>query len=287
MPRRVICNRGPNGNPPGWLFRPPPCELAYAAWGFRRYGEAPIEPALHEGWHYFVVLAGTPTLLIGGETVIMRPGMGTLCHPDCPVGNIDTPGRRCRVLIWIWRTPPRHSALQPSPRQPLSFLFTPPELRKLEHVHRACREAASRSTERGMLELHAARIDADLCFLDAAEQRAAKDNDIRLELAINFLRSHLKTASPVRELQDYLQVSATSLKELFHRQAGTTPRSFAAAWRMQWAREQLASRRASVKSVSYSLGYRHTNDFSRAFKKHFGRSPREATRGSVNPEAAG
>jgi AraC-like DNA-binding protein len=39
---------------------------------------------------------------------------------------------------------------------------------------------------------------------------------------------------------------------------------------MRWAREQLSRKHASVKSVAYALGYRHPNDFSRAFKRQYG-----------------
>jgi transcriptional regulator GlxA family with amidase domain len=39
---------------------------------------------------------------------------------------------------------------------------------------------------------------------------------------------------------------------------------------MQWAHEQLAGAKHSVKAVAFALGYRHANDFSRAFKRHYG-----------------
>lgn len=272
---RIVCNRGPNGNPPGWLFRPSPCDLSYLGWGRRRYGDSPIRPVLHEGWHYFFVLAGSPNLILGGRRIKGRPGMATISHPDCSVGHDDEPGRPCQMLTCIWRSAPRHPDLAPEPGGTLKLMLDERQTARMRRLHAQCRETVARANERSALELQAARIQMDLCLLDAREHLQAPDNHFRIDLAVDFLRNHLADAKPVKLLCDYLQVSGSSLKRIFLEHTGKSPRAFATDLRMDWAREQLASGTASVKEISFSLGYRHANDFTRAFKQHYRRTPRD------------
>jgi len=263
----------PKGRPHWLSVQESAFDLGYLSWGYRWYGESPIEPSLHEGWHYFVVLEGGPVLLVSGRKVRTGPGRVCIAHPDCPVGHRDEPGRRCRMLTWIWRTAPAHSALRPPPGGFLRLRLTRDQLRRLERLHAVCVQAVALASERSILELRAARLDLDLCLLEARERRWAADNDFRFDLAVEYLRHHLDERQPVERLCEYLRVSPASLKRLFHDRAGRSPRAFALGWRMKWARERLASGGASVKAVAYALGYRHPNDFSRAFRRHEGIPP--------------
>jgi AraC-like DNA-binding protein len=244
-------------------------ELLYLSWGYRWYGNAPIEPSLHEGWHYFVVLEGSPTLYVGARKLRTKPGLVCIAHPDCPVGHHDLPKRRCRILTWIWRTPPRHSALEPKAGRFLSLTLEREQLRRLETLHAECHKAAAVASERSMLQLQATRIHLDLCLLEAREHRHTADYDFRFNLAVEYLRNHLNELEPVKRLCEYLQISEDALKRLFHERAGKSPRAFALQWRMHWAHKKLSQDQAPVKTVAYALGYQYPNDFSRAFKRFF------------------
>ncbi len=245
-------------------------ELSYLSWGSRWYGTAPIEPSVHEGWHYFVTLEGTPIVIIGGQKIRARPGFVFVAHPDCAVGHADEPRKRCRILTWIWRAPPTHSALQPASGAYLRLHLGPAQLRRLTALNAECHRAVAVASERSMLELRAARIALDLCLLDAREHSHAADGEIRFKLAVEYLRNHLADEKPVERAGEYLQVSAASLKRLFQTHAGKSPRDYLLDWRMRSAAEQLQRDAASVKSVAFALGYKHANDFSRAFKRHQG-----------------
>jgi AraC family transcriptional regulator of arabinose operon len=120
-----------------------------------------------------------------------------------------------------------------------------------------------------------ARLQLDLCLLDGFCDTSNAIGDFRLELAIEFLRSHLDEPEPVGRLCEYLHISDASLRRLFHIHTGRSPRDFVFEWRMRWANEELQRETASVKSVAYALGYRHPNDFSRAFKRFHGRNASE------------
>lgn len=267
--------RPPKGHPLCWVFRAKPLELAYLSWGHRWYGDAPANARAHDGWHYFAVLAGAPALHVNGRAMPTQPGLVSVAHPDCVVGHHDLPGRRCEMLTWVWRSPPAHSALRPDETGSLRLMLDRTGLRRLKQLHGQCREAVARANERSELQMRIARLQLDLVLLEARGHSQAADGNFRLELATDFLRNHPGEPEPVRRLGEYLHLSEASLKRLFHAHTGRSPRDFVFDWRMRWAGEQLRERSASVKSVAYALGYRHANDFSRAFKRHHGRSASE------------
>ena len=258
---------------PHWL--PPPSrdfELSYLSWGFRWFGDSPIEPSIHFGYHYFVVLDGSPYLLIKDRLAQARAGTVFVIHPDCPMGHRDRPGKRCEILTWIWRTQPTHPALRPAAGDYLQLSLSRDALGRLKTLHKQCHKAVSVADDKSMLELLVARLQLDLLLLESREHRGAAQQEFRFNLAIEYLRNHLHLLEPVRPLCEYLQVSETALKQLFRKYAGKSPRAIACQWRMQWAREQLLmeSGERSVKAVALSLGYKHPTDFSRAFKRIYG-----------------
>jgi len=266
---------GKHGSPLLRLFGAAPSELGYLSWGRRYYGEPPLAPRTHEGWHYFVVAGGAPKLLVNSETVPTQSGSVSVGDPECPIGHRDEPGKSCQMLTWIWRTPPAHSALRPPPGGCLRLELSPGQLRRLKHLHTQCRQAVADSNEQGMVRLRAARLYLDLCLLEALQHRPAADERMRIDLAVQYMRNHLGDSTLLPGLCEYLQVSKASLNRLFRKHTNNSPRAFAQELRMQWAHKQLTNPKNSVKSVSYELGYRHSPDFSRAFKQHFGISPSE------------
>jgi AraC-like DNA-binding protein len=110
----------------------------------------------------------------------------------------------------------------------------------------------------------------DICLARIASCRPVANAQYRMKLAIEFLRNNPTERDPIRRLCEYLQISATALKDLFHKLAGESPKQFVLRWRMQAARAKLETGHISVKQVAYELGYQHPHDFSRAFKRFFG-----------------
>lgn len=270
------------------VFQPQPFELAYVSWGHRWYGDAPADPQPHDGWHYFVVLAGNPVLLAGGRRYATRPGFVSICHPDTQVGHVDRPGRRCQMLTWVWRSPPSHPGLAPAPGQPLQLQVGAAVLRRLKQLHEHCRQAVARASGHSLLQLRAARLQLEL-ELHLAEGRPperAADPAFRFSLATEYLRTHRDLPNPVRHLCEYLNISEASLRRLFQSACGQSPRAYALGWRLQWAREQLETTATPVKSLAYTLGYRNPNDFSRAFKRHHGLAAHDVRGKSTGRPAA-
>jgi AraC-like DNA-binding protein len=225
---------------------------------------------MSEGWHYFVVLAGNPWLVVGNKRFRVQPGTVNITHPDCPLGHSDEPGNGCEMLTWIWRSAPAPLALMPPEGGCISLIVPPPQLNRLRKLHLLCRSAVAASNDHSSLQLRIARLQLDLCLLSETNAQQAADHPICIELAIEFLRNHLADMRAINRLREYLQTSEASLKRLFHEQTGKSPSSFFQELRMLKARNQLLPTADSVKSVAYALGYRHPADFSRAFKREFG-----------------
>ena len=255
-------------------------DLLFLSWGARRYGDQPLPVAMHEGWVYVAFLEGAPVAVLAKGR--RRAAAPCLCifHPDCAYGWKDLPGRRCRMLCWEWKGPPEHAALRPKPGGFIDIELDRLAVRTLERVHRDCRRAVAVPDELSSLLLRRSRLDLDLTLAQRAGTATRADADVRLALAVRFLEHHAAERDPVAKLGEYLQVAPGTLKALFQRRLGLSPRAFALKLRMEQARRRLTEG-ALVKEVATELGYRHANDLSRAFARHFGTGIRAAKRNAT------
>lgn len=90
----------------------------------------------------------------------------------------------------------------------------------------------------------------------------------------------------VEKLAREAGLSRTSFAERFTGRIGVTPMAYATSWRMQIAREALATRGLSVAETAEISGYASESAFSRVFKKEIGLSPAAFRVKSVQPEHA-
>ncbi len=70
-------------------------------------------------------------------------------------------------------------------------------------------------------------------------------------------------------------MSATVLKTSFHEVFGETVFAYLRNLRLDRAREMLLEEGASVKEVSWAVGYASQSHFAHAFRDRFGTSPRD------------
>ena len=88
-----------------------------------------------------------------------------------------------------------------------------------------------------------------------------------------WMAAHLDSKEPVARLCDYLNISQSSLYRRFRDEAGVSPLERFQQLRMNEAKRLLAGGGSTVKEIAFHLGYAHFNDLSRAYRKHFGKSP--------------
>ena len=249
-------------------------DLLYLGWGKRRFGASPIPRSRHPGWVYFLVRSGAPTLRLQTQPRPMQPGQMLLVGPDCASGWTDTPAGVCELLTWVWRTPPRCAECTTPADGWRVFRADAALQRTLQQAHALCRHEVERPTALTKPALEHARLHMDLAIARSLRPRpTAPEPALRLELALRWLAENLTTPNPVAALCEYLQVSPVTLNRLFQAHLHESVAAHHARLRMELARQLLADPRLLVKEAAFALGYRHANDFSRAFKKSAGRNP--------------
>jgi AraC-like DNA-binding protein len=272
----------PPAGRPRWLPRDPDAwDLLYLSWGRRWFRDNPIPIAMHDGWVYVAVLDGAPQLVTDSGTQRIRAGSVIVVHPDCAYGWTDQPRHSCRILAWLWRSAPALATLQPPAGGFLCLKLDRAAMRRLAALHaNSVREVAT-PDEAAVLSLHCARLELDIILARAGNRPPAVDSRYRMKLALEFLRNNLAERQPVQRLCEYLQVTPAVLNTLFRQHSGESVKRFLLRWRMQVARAKLRDEHLPAKQVAFELGYRHANDFSRAFKRFFG----VTTRGLMKPRA--
>lgn len=89
-----------------------------------------------------------------------------------------------------------------------------------------------------------------------------------------YLRNPLATATPtLDELASIANMGITKFKSSFKQLFGSAPIQYRNRIRMEFAREEIMTRRKTPTEISYDLGYAHPSNFTTAYKKHFGELP--------------
>ena len=262
---------------PRWLNpRSEGQSLQYLAWGDRFFGRDPVPVYLHEGWSYTVILQGTPILLLDRDQIKLKACEAFLIGPDCPMGwGGESPRSKARVLGWSWLGAPFFLSGDRDRKGSYRILLSREAVKRLQLLHSRCRhevELADSATSTALDGLRA-MLDVEL-FRHLKIKHTMTDSALRFQLAVRWMERHLNASSPMRLLGEYLQVSPATLKCLFRDKAGISPLAYFQKLKFGRAENMLVEKRMPVKAVAFELGYRHPNDFSRAYRIFTGHSPR-------------
>lgn len=120
------------------------------------------------------------------------------------------------------------------------------------------------------------------------DQSAPQDNSgarfrpVEIELverAKARVAARLDQIPATADLASELGTSASRLMRLFKAVDGRTIGEFVTARRMARALELMQERRLSITQIAFEVGYEHSANFSTAFRRHYGMTPRQATHG--------
>ncbi|UII80445.1 helix-turn-helix transcriptional regulator [Flagellimonas sp. CMM7] len=101
-----------------------------------------------------------------------------------------------------------------------------------------------------------------------------KEDMQQLFMASSRLRNPIEKKLPtVKELADSAGMSTSKFKLLFKQLFGTSPIQFHHKIRMEYARNELMTKRRTPTELSHEFGYSHPSNFTTAFKKYFGELP--------------
>ena len=250
-------------------------DLQYLSWGKRRFGESDVPISLHHGWVYCLVLQGNPILQLVSAAVRMHRGQIVVLGPDCASGWAAGSVQSVAVLLtWVWNGAPRCPGLGPAADGVQAFTADRALIRTLQQIHSLCRRELEKPDALSALALEELRFRMDIAISRfRTPSPSAPEPAFRLELALRWLAQNVRERSPVAPLCEYLQVSAVTLNRLFRKHLHESVAAYHTRIRMERAIQLLKKDGVAVKEVAYELGYRHANDFSRAFKKFTGRNP--------------
>jgi len=251
-------------------------DLLYLNWGLRRHGKAPPRPAPQQGWVYALVLKGNPSLQTGKETLRLQSGQLAVIDPGCSSGWTDAPQGVAELLTWVWLTQPRCEECLPAPAGFRVFQLDRALRQKVRQLHGLCRGEVERPDSLTKIQIEQVRLQLDVLLARSGQPKIQPpQSDLRAQFALRWLAQNLDEPRPVSALCDYLQVSQATLNRLFRAHLGESLAAYHHRLKMERAKEWLADGRIAVKQVSLALGYRHSNDFSRAYKKFTGANPRK------------
>lgn len=111
---------------------------------------------------------------------------------------------------------------------------------------------------------------------------ASQDNVNKIKLAKEIIIKKMAEPPSLQELADEVQMPINRLKEGFKQIYGDSVFSFLLEYKMEVARQLLASGTLNVNEVGLKLGYSTASHFIAAFKKRYGTTPKKYTMGSNN-----
>lgn len=247
--------------------------LVYLGWGERDFSLEAIETHSNPGWTYWVLIKGRVRAKFAEESRFFETGEGLICGPGVAFGFPKQAMQPASILVWIWRDPPTDLKIA-DPVTCDRVAFSGDEIKLLEALHRLTRfDNLAGALSRGAVLIHTRALLESL-FLRAADPERENKTRTLLESARQWMLDHLVEHNPVEPLSRYLNLSAISLHRLFRRETGLAPGAYFQGLKLERCARLLETESYSVKRVAYEMGYRHPNDFSRAFKRYFGVSPR-------------
>jgi len=247
-------------------------DLLHLGWG--RYGERPLVST--KGWSYLFVSKGARMLRLAKGVVRMPPEQLIIVDPSCGCELSNDKTEKSELLAWLWANGPCCEECVPPPGGFRLFLVDGSLRQKLKQIHVVCRNAVEHPDKLTETELKIAHMQLDLAIARAQSPRLnPPEMDLRLQFSLRWLSQNLDEPKPVAVLCDYLQISQVTLNRLFRTQLRESVATYYHRLKMQRAQEWLSTGHVAVKEVSFALGYKHSNDFTRAFTRFNGRSPRK------------
>lgn len=93
--------------------------------------------------------------------------------------------------------------------------------------------------------------------------------------AIRIMEEHLENPVPISFIAKRAGVTARTLQSRFRVSFSRSPQEYYLGLRLNTARRRLMNTRQPVSAIALSCGFGNPTSFSRAFKRHFGISPKE------------
>lgn len=246
--------------------------LIYLGWGERNFSNEAIPIHSSPGWTYWTLLEGEAKIAFPSGTRNYKAGQGLLCGPERPFGFPEQNHGPLKILIWIWKdSPERH---EPPPLDlDETVAFSKDQLRLLSDLHQQTRAETLESPAPHHDALLNLRQLVDLTYYRGRQAQSISHEQSRVRSARLWMLHNLSSPTPAATLARFLNISPMTLHRLFKSELGESPGTHFQTLKMEQARRLLQHEGQPIKGVAYELGYKHPQDFSRAYKNHFGAAP--------------
>lgn len=107
------------------------------------------------------------------------------------------------------------------------------------------------------------------------EAPAAQLRDFYIQEAVNYMERNYQREITVEEIASACRLNRSYFSKIFKENMGCPPQEFLIRLRLSKATVMMKSSGASIGGIAAMCGYPNQLHFSRAFKKHYGVSPRE------------
>lgn len=126
-----------------------------------------------------------------------------------------------------------------------------------------------------MLILFSRLIDYhDKCSQKRTQENSSYSTKAYVELAVEYIKYYYKDGINVSDIAGHLGISRAYLNSAFQKELGISIQKFLIDYRMYKAANLLVSTPDTIKEISGAIGYEDQLNFSKAFKKKFGISPK-------------
>lgn len=109
--------------------------------------------------------------------------------------------------------------------------------------------------------------------LNRSERQAVPYRDLRAP--IDYIREHFSSQVSVAELAAACNLSVSALERRFRKHLGKTPRQYITDVRLGHAQRLLVDTDKPIGTIALETGFADHSHFTRAFRRHSGRSPSE------------
>jgi AraC-like DNA-binding protein len=97
-----------------------------------------------------------------------------------------------------------------------------------------------------------------------------------LKKSTEFIETHFGEGITVEDVANYVGLHRSYLTSQFTEKLGYSPKKYIVSLKMQHAAKMIEEKNYNITEIAYSLGYSDLYSFSKAFKNHFGISPKKS-----------
>ena len=151
----------------------------------------------------------------------------------------------------------------------MEYVLKPIRYRKLTEILLTASEKVEKRRKSEQIQQYGQQ------YIDSLAKEAKGDSADALEIAVNYIGSHLSEELSVRELAGISYVSADHLTRLFKKKYGMTVSEYIQDKRLRLAGELLRRGGLNISMVSNTVGFGNYSYFTEQFKKFYGMTPRE------------